>query len=131
MKLTGKIEDPNSLALKIVSDTQQEYQNGMTPTLFKNTSRYQVDTETVQTSEDFDISVVIQILSSAIKAGEQTSPHPLQLSLQDETGHQLLHYAVILQQDHLVDLLLSQSPESIDVDLPGYPPFFTLNNISR
>lgn len=200
MQLTGKIEDPNSIALKIVSETQQGHgqrqgvqgkgnnsfdashagmttattttttndlvgseKNGHDAEDFRkegelNAEEYSDSVAELVSSLPFTMSNLAYFISSAVQLDMQrsntskignrrnnrsstsscsrhdecstsgdddstesdTENFPtLDLSLQDETGHQLLHYAVMLELDSLVDVLLAQSDHLIDVDLPG------------
>jgi hypothetical protein len=167
MKLTGRIEDPNSIALQIVSSSQQGYHDGINQHAGKKSSRANIDgyeyshedemnlerrehnsSEAVEIPVPVPVPVLVPvsvsgpsslslsgdsqivsrldermietILEQVIEALEGTR-YPLPLSLQDSTGHQVLHYAVILQMHRLIDLLLRMpDPDHLrDIDLQG------------
>uniref|UniRef100_A0A6B2KX84 IPT/TIG domain-containing protein n=1 Tax=Arcella intermedia TaxID=1963864 RepID=A0A6B2KX84_9EUKA len=104
MKLNGRLDNPENIALQIVNqnDANSPFNNPvnydqsgkkcdmMDPSLITNTIKYLLTLET---------------------------EFPLDLSLQTSSGHQLLHLAVIMDLQPVIDILL-ENHNFLSVDLP-------------
>lgn len=90
LKMTGKLHDAKSVAMRIVQgDQQQQQTNNTTQQQSNNNTQMDIQQDLIESLE------------------ESNMLHPLDLTITNSSGHSLLHLAVLLENASLVKSLLA------------------------